>query len=220
MSHRRTVLGIDTSTFWLNLALVDGEGAVLAEHHELVKTHTTRLVGALEGLLRGAGVEREALAAVGAVVGPGSFTGLRVGLASAEGLCQALDIPAYATDSLSALALCAPGAGEGVALLDARRSQVYEARFAREPGGQVRRLSEIRSVSPVEVLAGPAPAWAIGDGVPQVPDWPRNCRLDPLIPNLAVPAAREAIGRLQRGEAGERLAPLYVRPPDVRPPRF
>jgi tRNA threonylcarbamoyladenosine biosynthesis protein TsaB len=211
------VLGIDTSTFWLNLALADSRGRLLAQRHEWVKTHTTHLASALEALLKGAGVEKTSLAALGVVTGPGSFTGLRVGLAAAAALGQALGLPAFGLDSLTALAACADAEGEGVALLDARRSQVYAATFLRR-AGRAERLSEIRSVRPEEVLSRRVPAWAIGDGVALVPSWPEGCWLDPDVPNLAVPAARAALERLRLGEAGERLTPLYVRPPDVRMP--
>lgn len=209
------VLGIDTSTFWLNLALVDGSGAVQAERHEFVKTHTTRLVPALDALLEEARADRSRLLALGVVVGPGSFTGLRVGLAAGRALGQALGIPAFGMDSLTALAHASQGEGEGLALLDARRAQVYAARFLRRQG-RVERRSDTRSVAPEEVLQGFSPAWAIGDGVGLVPGWPRGCRLDPAVPNLALPAARAALDRLGRGEAGDPIAPLYVRPPDVR----
>ena len=210
------ILGVDTSTFWLNLALVGRDGRPLAEHHEKVKTHATHLVPALEELMRAAGADRSDLAGLGVVVGPGSFTGLRVGLASAEGLCQALGIPAHGMDSLTALAHCSAGEGEGVALLDARRSQVYAARFLRRGGG-VTRLGGIRCAPPGQALAeAAAPSWAIGDGVPLVSGWPEECVLDPQVPNLAKPAALFALERMTLGAPGERLEPLYVRPPDVR----
>ena len=72
-----------------------------------------------------------------------------------------------------------------------------------------------------ETLAIPAgfdPAWAIGDGVPLVSDFPSGCALFPGIPNLAVPAARRALAALAAGEAAESLAASYVRQPDAKLP--
>ena len=179
-------------------------------------THTTRLVPAVDELLLGAGAVRGDLAAVGAVVGPGSFTGLRVGLAAALGLSAALGIPAYGLDSLTALALSVDAPGDGVALLDARRSQVYCRRFLGS-GPAARPVSEPVAIPPADVLlGGPEPAWAAGDGVALVGGWPPATRLFPGIPNLALPAARRALEALAAGIATEELTPLYVRGADVR----
>lgn len=214
--ERSMVLGIDTCTRWLNLALVEDGGAVVGEVHEEVATHTTRLVPALDALLVSCAVGRADLSATGVIVGPGSFTGLRVGLAAALGLAKALTIPVFGLDSLTALARAAAGEGEGVALLDARRSQVYARWFVRQ-GGEAAPLGEPKALSPVELLQdGTVPAWASGDGVPLVPHWPPSVVLNPRIPNLAVPAARSALEALKAGKPGEEPQPLYVRPPDAR----
>ena len=213
----RTViyLGLDTCTRWLNLALTaDGE-EVLAQVHEQVPTHTTRLVPALDDLFIRAGRPKGDLAAIGVVLGPGSFTGLRVGLAAAEGLAAALRIPAYGLDSLSALALCGEGSGEGMAVLDARRKQVYARRFSKS-GRQVLALDAAADLDPTEPLRFAGSEWAIGDGVPLVCAWPASCLLQPEIPNLAVPAAAHAREAYASGQPGTALAPLYVRGPDVR----
>jgi tRNA threonylcarbamoyladenosine biosynthesis protein TsaB len=215
----RIVLGIDTSTRYLNTALLAADGRVLASSQEEVPTHTTRLVPAVDELLKGAGALRSELAAVGAVVGPGSFTGLRVGLSAAQGLSLALGIPAFGLDSLTALACSCDAEGEGLALLDARRAQVYARRFTRSGGG-VRAAGDPLALAPSDVLAGGyRPAWAAGDGVPLVEGWLPSVRLFPGIPNLAIPAARRAFQALAAGAPPEEFAPLYVRGPDVREPK-
>lgn len=211
------ILGMDTCTRWLNLALVGNGGEVLAQVHEQVPTHTTRLVPALDELFQVAGRPKGGLAAIGVVQGPGSFTGLRVGLAAAEGLAAALCIPAYGLDSLSALALCSEGAGEGMAVLDARRREVYARRF-RKNGRQVVALDEAAALSPTEPAHFAGSAWAIGDGVALVCAWPSSCLLQPVVPNLAVSAAAHALEMWALGKAGTTLAPLYVRGPDARVP--
>ncbi len=214
----RFALGMDTSTRKLGLALVDEGGAVIAEREEATSTHATRLVPALEWLLASCGAGRGDLCAIGAVTGPGSFTGLRIGLASALGLSRALSIPAYGLQSLRAIALAVPAEGAGLAVMDARRSQLYCQGFLRREG-EVISLGEPRALAAERVLYEmPSPMWAAGDGVALVRGWPAECRLISEIPNLAVPAAREALAALASGRAAAGLLPTYVRPPDVRLP--
>ena len=88
----------------------------------------------LDALLTEAGLEREELEAVAAAAGPGSFTGLRIGVSTARALAQGLGIPAVPVCTLEALAeaVCSPGALI-CPILDARRSQVYTALYHRSP---------------------------------------------------------------------------------------
>ena len=215
--HFGLVLGLDTCTRWLNLALLGDDGELLAQAHEEVQTHTTRLVPALEALFLEAGRAPRELVAIGVVLGPGSFTGLRVGLAAAEGLSAALGVPAFGIDSLAALAMRSDGQGEGVALLDARRRQVYARRFRRE-GVLVTALAEPAALDPAEAVHFERSAWAIGDGVPLVSSWPPRCVLQPEVPNLALSAAWHAKEHAESGVPGTALAPLYVRAPDAKLP--
>jgi len=212
------ILGLDTCTAWMNLALMDREGRLLCERRERQATHTTTLTPAIDQLLgQGGGVWGD-LSALGAVVGPGSFTGLRVGLATALGICVGRGIPTWGLGSLDALARFAPVAGEGMAVLDARRSRVYTARF-RSDRVSVERLTEDADLPPDRVLcSGYPPAWAVGDGVPLVPGWPPSCSCLSQTPNLALPAARHALARLNERAPAEPLAARYVRAADAVPP--
>lgn len=211
-------LGIDGCTRWTNLALVAGDGVLLGEVHAPAGNHATGLVPAVEALLAEARRGMGDLDAVGAVVGPGSFTGLRVALAAALGLAGSLGIPAYGLGSLEALAAFAPVDGEGLAVLDARRGRVYAARFRRQAGAPLRRLSEDRDLKPEELLTGAPPLWAVGDGIPLVAGWPAGCACLPEAPNLARPAAQRALERLLAGAPGEVLQARYVRAPDAALP--
>jgi len=215
--HHGLVLGMDTCTRWLNLALVGSDGELLAQAHEEVQTHTTRLVPALDALFLKAGRGKTELVAIGVVLGPGSFTGLRVGLAAAEGLSAALGVPAFGLDSLTALALRSEGQGEGMALLDARRRQVYARRFTRE-GGVVAARGEPAALDPSEAIHFERSDWAIGDGVPLVSSWPPRCVLQPEVPNLALSAAWHAREHAESGVPATALVPLYVRAPDAKEP--
>ncbi len=96
------------------------------------KTHSERLMPLLDQLLTESGIEREELGAIAVAAGPGSFTGLRIGVATARGLAQALNIPAVPVCTLIALAEAVPAPGPLICpILDARRSQVYTALFKR-----------------------------------------------------------------------------------------
>lgn len=124
-------LGLDTATPWLALALWRPDpaagGEVLARAaEELGRAHAARLLGAVDELLRSAGVARGELAGVGVGIGPGSYTGVRVGLATALGIGRGLGVPVAGGDTLAALAVGGLEDGAtGVALLDARRGNAY-----------------------------------------------------------------------------------------------
>ncbi len=127
------ILGIDTATLACSVALLQDD-ALLGEFTvNIRKTHSERLMPLVDTLLRETGLEREQLQAVAAAAGPGSFTGVRIGVATARGLAQGLSIPAVAISTLEALAeaVAAPGALI-CPLLDARRSQVYTALYRHE----------------------------------------------------------------------------------------
>lgn len=97
------------------------------------KTHSERLMPLLDQLLSESGIEREEIEAVAAAAGPGSFTGLRIGVSTARALAQALNIPAVPVCTLQALAEAVPVPGSLICpILDARRNQVYTALFKRE----------------------------------------------------------------------------------------
>jgi len=96
------------------------------------KTHSERLMPLLDRMLTESGIAREELEAIAVAAGPGSFTGLRIGVATARGLAQALGLQAVAVCTLEALAEAVPSPGALICpLLDARRSQVYTALYRR-----------------------------------------------------------------------------------------
>ncbi|MEJ2368131.1 MAG: tRNA (adenosine(37)-N6)-threonylcarbamoyltransferase complex dimerization subunit type 1 TsaB [Acidobacteriota bacterium] len=209
-------LGIDTCTAWLNLAVVDRSRHVLGECHQEVKTHATRLIPNVETLLN-AGPERLVPAAIGVVHGPGSFTGLRVGLAAAQGLGLAWGVPVYGVGSLYALALaCGVRSGRGAALLDARRRQVYLQCFEKD-GDEARALGPPVAAAPGDVSTEGLD-WCAGNILDSVGGWPAGCRRFPGVPNLAVPAACQALAALGEGRPAPVLEPVYVRPPDAKLP--
>ena len=124
---KRMFLGIDTATPYLSLALWSPQDGLLASSNELVeRDHAGQILPELDSLLKQAGVKKTQLEGIGVGSGPGSYTGLRVGLATAKGLARAINIPLRAEPTLAAIAYGALERGQtGVSALDARRENVY-----------------------------------------------------------------------------------------------
>lgn len=124
-----TLLAIDTAAPRLQLALRH-EGVTDISIDELAQGHAELLLPRIEALLARNGVAYADLDRISVTTGPGSFTGLRIGLSAARGLGLALGIPVIGVPSLLALSLSAPPGGPVVVLLDARRDEAYFQRFA------------------------------------------------------------------------------------------
>lgn len=127
-------LGLDTATSYLALALWSpAEGTLAAFAERVGRDHAKRLLPELEALLGRAGGTRGDLKGIAVGTGPGSYTGLRVGAASAQGLARALGVPLVGVATLEAMAAGALLPGErGALTLDARRERVYAAAFSRD----------------------------------------------------------------------------------------
>ncbi|MBI5136417.1 MAG: tRNA (adenosine(37)-N6)-threonylcarbamoyltransferase complex dimerization subunit type 1 TsaB [Nitrospirae bacterium] len=149
------VLGIDTATPLGGIAIAGPDG-LIAEHAVGVQgSHASRLMAALERLLGDAGLSLADLAGIGVSIGPGSFTGLRVGVASAMGLARAQNLPLLPVPTLEALAWGVPRpAGAAVAtVLTARRDEVYGAVFGATASGGLEPLLAPCAVAPAALLA-------------------------------------------------------------------
>jgi tRNA threonylcarbamoyladenosine biosynthesis protein TsaB len=136
------LLALDSSTLHLTLALGEGEpGAfrVLREaHHPPGINHSVLLPRVIEALVQAEGLQLRDLSGLVVGTGPGSFTGLRIGIASLKGMAYALRLPLAGVSSLDALAHAAPAGPERlVPLLDARRGELYARVYRREAGALV-----------------------------------------------------------------------------------
>ena len=135
------LLALDTSTPCTAIALgrvaPDGASELVAHatHDDRVAPASSKLGARISALLAEAKLTARQLGAVACGVGPGTFTGTRVALATAKGLAYALPCPLFALDTLAAVAGGAARVGEVIALLDARRGEVYAGRFTLAPGG-------------------------------------------------------------------------------------
>ena len=146
------ILGIETATMTGGLALMD-EGKLIAEYTLNMKTtHSSRLMPALDWILRDASLDKKQIDGIAISIGPGSFTGLRIGLATAKGLALGLNIPLIGIRTLDALAHNVPyPAYQVCAILDARKKEVYSAFYKCENDILVRK-SHYQAISPVELV--------------------------------------------------------------------
>lgn len=204
------LLTFDTATPFVTVALHDGEDVVWEGVSERRLKHGEQLAPLIDHALRETGLVRQDLTALGVGVGPGPFTGLRVGLVTARTLGFVLDVPVYGVCTLDVLAVEAVGtgtvSGEFVVATDARRKEVYLASYdetgARLDGPEVARPADVATRLPV-----------VGEGAELYPDaFPHSA--DPDMPSA---------GWLARAIADERAElhdpePLYLRRPDATTP--
>jgi tRNA threonylcarbamoyl adenosine modification protein YeaZ len=192
------ILAFDTATDRATTALVD-DGEVLGER----VTRASALLEDVDALLRQAGAHPRDVDALALGTGPGSFTGIRIGLAAARGLALALGVPAAGVSTLDALAAGAPGA---TPVIDAKRREVFV------PGP--------RAVSPAD-LERDGSALCVGDGAVRYRELLEAAGWE--VPSdedeRHVPRAR--FHAALAGEFGpvELVQPLYVRAPDAVEPR-
>lgn len=214
------LLAIDTAGPSCAVA-VARDNTILAQiSEEIGRGHAERLMPMIEAGLGEAGVAFKDLQGVAVTTGPGSFTGVRVGIAAARGLALALDIPAIGIGSLDALAFPvtrARDAGTVVAVLDARREEVYA--LAKDLGSGEARVAA--TAINADALAATLedvrePLILIGAGAPLVADALGNRDFEiagtPQYPDIA-DVARRAMSAPQ----GLPPTPLYARAADAKP---
>jgi tRNA threonylcarbamoyladenosine biosynthesis protein TsaB len=217
-------LAADTTTPRGSLAVVADEGVLAEARVDTDKGHSRWLLPAADALLGGLGIAPAALDVFAVTVGPGSFTGLRIGLSSVQALALAAGKPCVGLPAPDVLARVAVGRAGGpiVTLADAFRGEVYWAVY--EPDGRPRQAPRVGSLE--QALAGaPEHAAFVGDAVAATRDRIRDARPDASFPavdlHLAAELGRAALECLARGAAvlPSALRPLYLRGADVGPSR-
>ena len=205
------------------VALLEDGGVVAESRVSVSVTHGERLVSAIDGVLRAARRELADIDAFAVAVGPGSFTGLRIGISTVMGLAFATDKPAVGVPTLDALAWRLPYCAYPICpILDARKNEVYtglyrtvagrlellEAPRAMPPSALAEELRD-GSASPVVFRFGPIFSEILGGRAHLAP-------ADLRLPS-AVTVGELAAAALERGEASDpgSLVPLYVRPSEA-----
>src|SRR5207302_9770002 len=142
------VLGIDTSTAQVGVAIGGHEGVLAQAHSSRGKRHAENLTPAIDFVRRQARIDLQDISCVAVDLGPGLFTGLRVGIASAKAIAHALRIPMIGVPSLDLLAFPVRYSSRLiVATIDARRGELFYAFYRQVPGG-VQRLCDPQIGSP------------------------------------------------------------------------
>jgi tRNA threonylcarbamoyl adenosine modification protein YeaZ len=207
------VVGFDTATEAVSVALHDGERVVSEAFALDARRHSELLTPMIAKVMADAGAARGDLTAVAVGVGPGPYTGLRVGIVTARVLGAVLGLPVYGVCSLDVIAAAVPAGTEFLVATDARRREVYWARYdasgGRLEGPAVGRADSIQGAGqlPVAGAGGPLYPEAFGPVVgPLYPDARTLCEI------VAVRPPDAARPPLLPAE------PLYLRRPDAREP--
>ena len=217
------ILAFETSAKAGSVALME-EGKLLGENYcNTGLTHSQTLLKMAEDLLRSCGYTPQDVGAIAAAAGPGSFTGVRIGVAAAKGYAWGSQIPCCGVSTLEAMALSL-GVWDGyvVGVMDARRSQVYTATFLAEKGN-LTRITEDRALSlqelgnELKILS--KPVFLVGDGSILCYNTLKEEVTSLVMPpehrmhQRAAGVALAATQQIARGEAcdGAALTPNYLR---------
>jgi tRNA threonylcarbamoyladenosine biosynthesis protein TsaB len=218
------LLALETATLAGGAALLEDGRLVGESRLDIALTHSERLMAMVDRLLQDCGWAVSSLHALAVSVGPGSFTGLRVGAATAKGLALALEIPVAPVPTLDALAATLPFADAPVCpLLDARKGEVYCSLY-RWTGEEMARQWDYLALPPAAAAARlEPPVIVLGDGVaacrPHLARLGGGVREAAPVHSLPSPAVVGALGHRILAAGGgipaERLAPIYLRPSEA-----
>jgi tRNA threonylcarbamoyladenosine biosynthesis protein TsaB len=229
------ILAIDTSTRTASVAVLGGAREVEIDH--AVTSHSDDLVALIDRALADAGVALAELDAIAVGAGPGSFTGLRIAMATAKGLCFAAGLPLWPASSLAALALDAvdtlaaadppedPAGALFVPLLDARRDEVFAGLYRAEGGGVTALAPD--SVIPIAGVAaavahalertGSNRAILLGDALDA--HGAALAAAGEVVPGARSTPSARSVGRLaalgDRADALKLGTPVYIRPSEA-----
>lgn len=217
------ILALETSAKSVSAAVTEN-GAVLASAYQnRGLTHSVTLMPLIDGMLRTAGLSLDDIGLIAAANGPGSFTGLRIGVSAAKGLAWAKELPCCGVSTLAAMArTVADFQGLIIGAMDARRQQIYHALFRGE-NGRVLRVTRDCAIS-LEELASllrdmPEEKLVVGDGAALCADYLSTagipCRMADEHHRMqsAVGVALCAEEMAARGETvtAQQLEPVYLR---------
>lgn len=214
------ILGIDTATNACSAAVMD-EGRIIGQTYlNVARKHSATLLPALDQLLELLGLALQDMDAVAVCAGPGSFTGVRIGVATASAFAYVLGCPVYEVSTLSALIEAAPKGLPVCALLDARRDQVY---VKAQCGYDVVIHTSAQTLSDVlQELKGCGPVLFTGDGAAAHRDEIQAAMKGALF-EPGMYAYPTAAGACMLGASGrctvrthDTVRPIYLRPPQAQ----
>jgi tRNA threonylcarbamoyladenosine biosynthesis protein TsaB len=221
------ILGIESAGTQVGCAVGGHEGVLASAHAGRGRRHAEALAPQIDFVRRQAGIELSEVGAVAVDVGPGLFTGLRVGIATAVALAQGLGVPMIPVPSLDLMAFPARWTTRLIVpALDARRGELFTALFRKVPGG-IQRVRDANVCTPDELSAElealDEPALLLGDGaLRHAEEFAGLKSIEMAEQGLANPSARSLVqlahARAMREEFVQpwELEPVYLRQPDAQ----
>ena len=217
------VLAIDTALAACSAAVLDTEygGIVASESLPMIRGHAEALMPLLQRVMDKAGLTFPDIDRIAVTTGPGSFTGLRVGIAAARGIALAADKPAVGLSTLSAYAAPHMAADERfpvVAAIDARHAHVYLQVFS--PGGRTLTAPRLAALREAVQAAAATPSCIVGSAAQAVAAALSRCRRctrcrSTRAPRRISPGSRGWVRSCRK--ISRRLKPQYLRAPDAQP---
>jgi len=225
------ILALETSAKAVSAAVSENGKILASGYQDTDLTHSRTLMPIVEHILKNTGLSVSDMDAVAVAAGPGSFTGIRIGVAAAKGLAFAVDKPVVGVSTLAAMARNVAFAdGLVICAMDARRSQIYNALFRAE-NGVLTRLTDDRAISlselSEELREESSAKIVVGDGARLCADYLNSagvtCRLAPphLLMQNATSVALEAEVSAAQGTlvSAQELEAVYLRPPQADLPK-
>ena len=217
------ILSVETATLAGSVALSRGDDIIAAFAGDSGTSHSNTLLNDIDKLLHEAQVDLSDIDLFAVATGPGSFTGLRIGIATVKGLAATLDRPCAGVPTLHAVALSAGASDQSVALLPAGRGEVFAQLFSVTRDGLVTALDKATHISPQRLLAKYGSLESVlwcGEGaiansalLETKPRW----RIVPPAQNLAAHVASLALAQFRDDQLlhPDALQAIYVRPSDA-----
>ncbi len=220
------VLGIESATAQVGVALGGHEGVLASAHSSVDRRHAESIAPQITFVCKQAGVELSDVGVVAVDIGPGLFTGLRVGIASAMAVAHGLGVPMIGVSSLDLGAFAATQSSRLIVpCYDARRGEVFAAQYRSVPGG-VQRITEPAVLKPdelvAEMMALDEEVLLLGDGSARYRDqFDKLSHVEFAGTSLWYPSARSLVElahpKAMREEFVQpsRIEPMYIRLPDA-----
>ena len=220
------ILGIESATAQVGCAIGGHEGVLASSHSARARRHAESLAPQIEFSLKQARIDIDEISVVAVDIGPGLYTGLRVGIATAVATAFGLSVPMIGVSSLDLVAFPVRHTRRLVAAaIDARRGELFSAFYRQVPGG-LQRVSEPRVVTPDDLygdlLAAGTECLVVGDGGLRYGDlFSSITKVEVADASLAHPSASSLVAlahaRALREEfvQPDEISPLYLRRPDA-----
>lgn len=221
------ILGIESATAQVGVAVGGHDGVIASAHSSYDRRHAENLTPQVRFVCEQAGVELSEIGVVAVDIGPGLFTGLRVGIASAMAIAYGLGVPMIGVSSLDLGAFAVAHSSKLIVpCWDARRSEVFVAKYRSVPGG-VKRISEPEVLTPdglaAELVATSEEVLLVGDGAERYREsFDKIGQVDIGGPSLHHPSARSLvelahpIAMREEFVQPNEITPMYLRLPDAK----